>query len=89
MLLAKKIGMTQTYDDEGVLLPVTVIQAGPCTVMQVKKTAIDGYNAVQLGYDDVRAMQLLRTLLFYLLNLFSYFNIIINFFFSKFYFGFF
>ncbi len=55
MLLAKKIGMTQTYDDEGVLLPVTVIQAGPCTVMQVKKTAIDGYNAVQLGYDDVKA----------------------------------
>ena len=54
MLLGKKVGMTQVYDDSGALLPVTVIQAGPCTVMQVKTAAVDGYNAVQLGYDDVK-----------------------------------
>ena len=55
MLLGKKVGMTQVYDDSGKLLPVTVIQAGPCTVMQVKTVETDGYNAVQLGYDDVKA----------------------------------
>jgi len=46
--------MTQVYDDLGRLLPVTVIQAGPCTVVQVKTVEADGYNAVQLGYEDVK-----------------------------------
>ncbi len=55
MLLGKKVGMTQVYDESGELLPVTVIQAGPCTIMQVKSTETDGYNAIQLGYDDVKA----------------------------------
>lgn len=55
MLLGKKIGMTQVYDESGKLLPVTVIQAGPCIVTQVKTVETDGYNAVQLGYDDVKA----------------------------------
>lgn len=54
MLLGKKVGMTQVYDEQGNLLPVTVIQAGPCTVMQVKTVETDGYNAVQLGFDDVK-----------------------------------
>ena len=54
MLLGKKVGMTQVYAESGDLLPVTVIQAGPCVVMQVKTTATDGYNAVQLGFDDVK-----------------------------------
>jgi large subunit ribosomal protein L3 len=54
MLLGKKVGMTQVYDEAGELLPVTVIQAGPCAVMQVKTVDTDGYNAVQLGYDDVK-----------------------------------
>lgn len=54
MLLGKKVGMTQVYDESGKLLPVTVIQAGPCAVMQVKTVETDGYNAVQLGYDDVK-----------------------------------
>jgi len=54
MLLGKKIGMTQTYDQSGRLLPVTVIQAGPCAVLQVKKAETDGYSAVQLGYDDMK-----------------------------------
>lgn len=54
MLLGKKVGMTQLYDESGKLVPVTVVEAGPCTVMQVKTTQTDGYNAVQLGYDDVK-----------------------------------
>lgn len=55
MLLGKKVGMTQVYDEKERLLPVTVIQAGPCVVMQVKTVETDGYNAVQLGFDDVKA----------------------------------
>lgn len=58
MILGKKIGMTQVYDEEGRIVPVTVIQAGPCKVMQVKTSASDGYNAVQLGYDDVKASRI-------------------------------
>lgn len=54
MILGKKIGMTQIYNKEGNLVPVTVIQAGPCVVTQVKTTETDGYNAVQLGFDDVK-----------------------------------
>jgi large subunit ribosomal protein L3 len=54
MLLGKKVGMTQVYDDSGSLIPVTVIQAGPCVVMQVKTAETDGYNAVQLGFDEVK-----------------------------------
>jgi large subunit ribosomal protein L3 len=54
MLLGKKIGMTQVYDESGQIAPVTVIHAGPCRVLQVKTTESDGYNAVQLGYDDVK-----------------------------------
>ncbi len=49
-LLGKKIGMTQVYDAENVLIPVTVVEAGPCPVVQVKTTETDGYNAVQLGF---------------------------------------
>ena len=55
MLLGKKIGMTQVYNDQGKMIPVTVIQAGPCTVTQVKTQDTDGYAALQLGYDDVKA----------------------------------
>ena len=51
-LLGKKLGMTQLYADDGMLVPVTVIQAGPCQVMQVKTMDRDGYNAIQLGFDD-------------------------------------
>jgi len=55
MLLGKKVGITQVYDEAGKLLPVTVIQAGPCVVTQVKTVETDGYNAVQLGVDDIKA----------------------------------
>ncbi|HVV99685.1 MAG TPA: 50S ribosomal protein L3 [Planctomycetaceae bacterium] len=51
-LLGRKIGMTQVYDDQGNLQPVTVIQAGPCTVLQVRTPDRDGYEAVQLGFED-------------------------------------
>lgn len=54
MLLGKKVGMTQVYDEDGKMVPVTVIQAGPCVVMQVKTSESDGYNAVQLGFHDVK-----------------------------------
>lgn len=55
MLLGKKVGMTRVYDEGGSLLPVTVIQAGPCSVMQIKTAESDGYNAIQLGFDDVKS----------------------------------
>jgi len=54
MLLGKKVGMTQMYNDLGDLEPVTVIQAGPCQVLQVKTIETDGYNAVQLGFDEIK-----------------------------------
>ncbi len=54
MLLGKKVGMLSVYDDAGRLLPVTVIEAGPCVVTQVKDFESDGYKALQLGYDDVK-----------------------------------
>ena len=54
-ILGRKVGMTQVYDPEGNIVPVTVIQAGPCTVLQVKTAKSDGYEAVQLGYQDVKA----------------------------------
>lgn len=54
MLLGKKVGMTQVYDEGGSLYAVTVIEAGPCVVMQVKTKASDGYDAIQLGYENVK-----------------------------------
>jgi large subunit ribosomal protein L3 len=54
MLLGKKVGMTRVYDEAGCLIPVTVIEAGPCAVTQIKTAEVDGYNAVQLGYEDVK-----------------------------------
>jgi large subunit ribosomal protein L3 len=53
-LLGKKIGMTQVYDANGEIQPVTVVQAGPCCVLQVKTEETDGYSAVQLGFEDVK-----------------------------------
>jgi large subunit ribosomal protein L3 len=51
-LLGKKVGMTRIYDETGAIVPVTVVQAGPCNVTQVKTVETDGYNAVQLGFGD-------------------------------------
>lgn len=52
-ILGTKLGMTQIFDDEGNAVPVTVIQAGPCVVTQVKTAQTDGYTAIQIGYKDV------------------------------------
>ncbi|HEY4687548.1 MAG TPA: 50S ribosomal protein L3 [Candidatus Subteraquimicrobiales bacterium] len=53
-LLGKKIGMTQIFLDDGKMVPVTVIEAGPCVVTQVKEREKDGYEAVQIGYQEVK-----------------------------------
>ncbi len=53
-ILGTKLGMTQVFDEEGRALPVTVIQAGPCTVTQIKTKQTDGYVAVQIGYQEVK-----------------------------------
>ncbi len=53
-IIGKKIGMTQIFDEIGNVIPVTVIQAGPCVVAQKKTVESDGYNAVQLGFADVK-----------------------------------
>lgn len=49
-ILARKVGMTQVYDDQGRVIPVTVLEAGPCLVVQVKNMDNDGYNSIQLGF---------------------------------------
>ena len=54
-LIGKKLGMTQIFDEKGNVVPVTVIEAGPCVVAQVKTVETDGYNAIQLGYGEVKA----------------------------------
>jgi large subunit ribosomal protein L3 len=51
-ILGKKLGMTQVYDAQNVLVPVSVVQAGPCSVVQIKTVEIDGYHAVQLGFAE-------------------------------------
>ena len=51
-LIGKKIGMTSIFDDKGKNIPCTVIQAGPCVVTQIKSNEVDGYSAVQLGFND-------------------------------------
>ena len=53
-LIGRKVGMTQIFDEKGNVIPVTVIEAGPCVVAQVKTVETDGYNAVQLGFGDVK-----------------------------------
>ncbi len=53
-ILATKVGMTQIFDENGVLIPVTVLQAGPCVVTQIKTEDNDGYSAVQVGFVDKR-----------------------------------
>lgn len=53
-ILGKKIGMTQIFAEDGKVVPVTVVQAGPCLVLQKKTEASDGYNAIQVGFDEIR-----------------------------------
>ena len=59
-ILGKKVGMTQIYDDSGEIVPVTVIEAGPCFVTQIKTKAQDGYDAVQVGFDETKPTRLTK-----------------------------
>ena len=59
-IIGKKVGMSQIFDTDGKVIPVTVIQAGPCTVVQKKTVEKDGYAAVQLGYEDVPERKLTK-----------------------------
>jgi len=59
-LIGKKIGMTGVFDEQGQYVPVTVIQVGPCYVAQIKTKSSDGYDAVQLGYEDIEERKLTK-----------------------------
>ena len=59
-IIGKKIGMTQIFDEVGNVIPVTVIAAGPCVVSQVKTVENDGYNAIQLGFQDAKEKHLTK-----------------------------
>lgn len=59
-ILGKKVGMTQLFDEKGTIMPVTVIEAGPCFVTQVKTVDTDGYNAVQIGFEEVAERKLTK-----------------------------
>jgi large subunit ribosomal protein L3 len=61
-LLGKKIGMTRVYSDMGAVIPVTVIEAGPCKVLQVKSETTDGYNAIQVGFGEKKAQRVTKPL---------------------------
>lgn len=61
-ILGRKIGMTQLFTENGNVVPVTVVEAGPCTVVQKKTAETDGYSAVQLGFDDVREKLVVKPL---------------------------
>lgn len=61
-ILGKKIGMTQIFDDSGLAVPVTVVQAGPCYVTQVRTEEKDGYSAVQIAYGDIKEKNLTKPL---------------------------
>lgn len=59
-ILARKVGMTQVYDDQGRVMPVTVLEAGPCRVVQVKTMDKDGYNSIQLGFLEKKEQRVNR-----------------------------
>lgn len=59
-ILGRKIGMTQLFDDSGEVVPVTVIEAGPCYITQVKTEDTDGYNAIQVGFEEVPERKLTK-----------------------------
>ena len=59
-IIGKKIGMTQIFDEKGNVVPVTVVEAGPCVVTQKKTTENDGYSSVQLGYGDLKAQKVTK-----------------------------
>ena len=62
-IIGKKVGMTQVYDDKGTLVPVTVIEAGPCVVLDVKTQERDGYSAIQVGFGSRKAKNVTKQIL--------------------------
>ncbi len=62
-ILAKKIGMTQVFDDQANLVPVTVLEAGPCIVTQIKTTENDGYEAIQVGFGEIKEKNVTKPVL--------------------------
>lgn len=59
-ILGKKIGMTQIFDENANLIPVTVVEAGPCVVVQKKTTENDGYEAIQVGFEDAKSKHVIK-----------------------------
>ena len=59
-IIGKKVGMTQIFDETGKVIPVTVVEAGPCVVTQKKTVETDGYVAVQLGFEDIKEAKLTK-----------------------------
>ncbi|MDY0322575.1 MAG: 50S ribosomal protein L3 [Candidatus Carbobacillus sp.] len=59
-ILGKKLGMTQIFDEQGLVIPVTVVEAGPCVVLQKKTQAVDGYEAIQLGFGEKKSNRTTR-----------------------------
>ncbi len=68
-ILGRKVGMTQIFDESGEVIPVTVIEAGPCYVTQIKTTETDGYNSIQIGYEEVERRKIKKPQLGHLRNL--------------------
>ena len=62
IILGRKLGMTQVWDEDDNVVPVTVIQAGPCTISQVKTKATDGYEAVQIGFGEIKPQRVNKPL---------------------------
>ena len=61
-LIGKKIGMTQIFDEKGKVVPVTVVEAGPCVVSQIKTVETDGYEAIQMGFGDIKPKHVTKPL---------------------------
>lgn len=61
-IIGKKVGMTQIFDEKGVVIPVTVVEAGPCVIAQKKTAGKDGYEAVQMGFGDIKPKKLTKPL---------------------------
>ena len=61
-LIGKKIGMTQIFDEKGKVVPVTVVEAGPCVVSQIKTVETDGYEAIQFGFGDIKSKHVTKPL---------------------------
>ena len=59
-IIGKKVGMTQIFDETGKVIPVTVVEAGPCVVTQKKTVETDGYAAVQLGFEEIKESKLTK-----------------------------